>query len=93
MSKFAYDKVLLKLYRTYGKDEALEYLFKEISKLKVEIGVLKSENAELKYDLDTRKDQKEKVEKLQQDLFIEQKQKAKYKKLFLNQKNKHDHLF
>ena len=43
------DAVLLKLHRTYGKDEAIKYLFDEISSLRFKIGELKSENAELIY--------------------------------------------
>ncbi len=47
VNKFSDDKVLLKLHRRYGADEALKYLFEEISKLRFNIGELKSENAEL----------------------------------------------
>ena len=48
-NKFSEDKILLKLYRQYGKDEALKYLFDEISRLKFQVGELKSEVAELKH--------------------------------------------
>lgn len=45
--RFSDDPVLLKLHRTYGTNEALKYLFDEISQLKFKIGELISENAEL----------------------------------------------
>jgi flagellar biosynthesis chaperone FliJ len=49
VERFSDDKVLLKLYRIYGKDEALKHLFDEISKLRFQVGELKSENAELEH--------------------------------------------
>ena len=46
-NKWAYDAVLLRIHRQYGKDESTKYLFDEISRLQFQIGELKSENAEL----------------------------------------------
>ena len=79
MPKFGKDKVLLKLHRKYSKDEALSYLFSEISNLKVEIGMLKSENAELSYELEIRKDQSQYIEKLKFEIKQKQKSKQFYK--------------
>ena len=48
---YDYDPVLLKIHRMYGKDEAISYLYKEISTLNQTVGELKSEVAELEYKL------------------------------------------
>lgn len=45
--KYSDDPVLLKLHRKYGKDEALKYLFEELSSLRFKLGELASENSEL----------------------------------------------
>lgn len=44
--KFSEDWTLLAVHRQYGKDEGMKLLFDEISRLKFEIGVLKSECSE-----------------------------------------------
>lgn len=49
------DKVLLKLHRIYSKDEGINYALAEIKRLKMEIGILKSENVELTYKLEQSK--------------------------------------
>lgn len=48
------EKILLKIKRQFTKDESIAALNKIISELKLEIGILKSENAELKDILDSR---------------------------------------
>lgn len=47
LEKYSDDPILLKLHRRYGKDEALKYLFEEISSLRFQLGEMASENAEL----------------------------------------------
>lgn len=55
------DKVILKLHRTYSKSEMFNYLYNEIKKLRLEKGILISENEELKYNLQKFEKDKEKL--------------------------------
>lgn len=45
--------ILLKINRQFTKDESLDALNKIISELRIEIGILKSENSELKDTIDS----------------------------------------
>ena len=47
------EAILLKIKRQFSKDESMAALFKIISELRIEIGFLKSDNAELKDTLDS----------------------------------------
>ena len=47
------DEVLLKLHRQYSNKESFNYMYDIIKNLKTEIGVLKSEIDELKYELNS----------------------------------------
>jgi len=44
------DKILLKLYRDYSKDEAVAYLFQKLKEKDLKIGILKSELDELHFE-------------------------------------------
>lgn len=50
------ENIILNIYRTYGKDESVALLKQEMTKLNVEIGILKSEYEELTYEYDTLKE-------------------------------------
>ena len=45
------DNVVLKLKRTYSKDELVSHLTKKLSEAEIEIGILKSEKEEAEFNL------------------------------------------
>lgn len=52
------DKVLLKIYRRFNKNESIQVLFKKISDLELENGMLKSEIEESKHQYKVLQSQK-----------------------------------
>ena len=46
------NNVLLKLHRQYSTNEGFNYMYNIIKKLRIDIGILKSEISELKHNID-----------------------------------------
>lgn len=68
-----YRPVLLKLHRTYSRDEAISFLMDTIKKLEFENGVLKSDIADLEYKLSV----KPSVQIVEVEVEVETKQRLK----------------
>lgn len=47
------EKILLKLRREYSKDEAVSLAMQKLSEVRIEVGILRSENAELQDKLNS----------------------------------------
>ena len=81
IDRFSDDGTLLKIHRQFSKDESIVYLFDVINAKETQIGVLKSELDELKFNQDKIvKEYERKIKEIKATAVGEQKSKHEWKR-------------